>query len=83
MITSHWKKMVGSRCQVGSADPRVRPAPYGPTDRQPGPMGSLTAISFEILDARPNFASKDVHNYFSKDFHARKYFWIFVKAKKC
>jgi len=34
------------------------------------------------LGARPNFASKDVQNYFSKDFHARKYFWIFVKKRK-
>jgi hypothetical protein len=34
------------------------------------------------LGARPNFASKDVQNYFSKDFHARKYFWIFVKERK-
>ena len=41
------------------------------------------AISFEILGARPNFASKDVQSYFSKDFHARKYFfWIFVKTEK-
>ena len=40
------------------------------------------AISFEILGARPNFASKDVQNYFSKNFHARKYFWIFVKNRK-
>ena len=40
------------------------------------------AISFEILGARPNFASKDVQNSFSKDFHAREYFWIFVKNRK-
>ena len=40
------------------------------------------AISFEILDARSNFASKDVQNYFSKDFNAQKYFWIFVKIEK-
>jgi len=25
---------------------------------------------------------KDVQIYFSKDFHARKYFWIFVKERK-
>ena len=56
--------------------------PCGPTGWQPGPRGSLTAISFEILGARSNFASKDVQNYFSKDFHARKYFLIFVKNKK-
>ena len=40
------------------------------------------AISFEILGARPNFASKDVQNYFSKNFNARKYFWIFVRVRK-
>jgi len=34
------------------------------------------------LGARPNFASKDVQNYFSNDFHAREYFWIFVKDGK-
>jgi hypothetical protein len=25
---------------------------------------------------------KDVQIYFSRDFHARKYFWIFVKNRK-
>ena len=34
------------------------------------------------MGARPNFASKDVQNYFLKDFHARKYFWVFVKERK-
>ena len=37
---------------------------------------------FENFGARSNFAPKDVQNYFSKDFHARKYFWIFVKERK-
>ena len=39
------------------------------------------AKNFEILGARPNFASKDVQNYFSKDFHARKYFLGFFCEK--
>ena len=40
------------------------------------------ALSFENLSARLSFVSKDVQNYFSKDFNAWKYFWIFVKTKK-
>ena len=46
------------------------------------PRFPSTALCFENLSARPNFISKDVQNYFSRDFHARKYFWIFVKTEK-
>ena len=40
------------------------------------------AICFENFGAWLNFASKDTQIYFSKDFHARKYFWVFVKERK-
>ena len=56
--------------------------PCGPTGWQPGPRGSLTAISFEILGARPIFALKDVQNYFSKDFHAQIFFGFLWKEEK-
>ena len=67
---------------MGSADHRVRPAPLWAHWLTPRAQGLPTAINFEILGARSNFASKDVRIYFSKDFNARKYFWIFVKNGK-
>jgi hypothetical protein len=40
------------------------------------------AINFENLGARQNFVSKDVQNYFSKDYDAQKYFWNFYEKRK-
>ena len=47
-----------------------------------GPRCPPTALCYENLSARPNFVLKDVQNYFSKHFHARNFFWIFVKDRK-
>ena len=83
MASDRWRRVGPLAVGRGSADPRVRPAPLWAHWLTAGPRGSLTAISFEILGARPNFASKDIQNYFSKDFHARKYFFGLKKHKKC
>ena len=40
------------------------------------------AISFEILGARPNFASKDEQNYCSKDFSCSEIFLDFCEKQK-
>ena len=39
-------------------------------------------MCFLNFGAGQTLLRKDVQNYFSKDFNARKYFWIFVKDGK-
>ena len=48
--------------------------------RKVGPL----AVGVGSADPRVqlNFSSKDVQIYFSRDFHARKCSWIFVKNRK-
>ena len=77
-----WTKVGPLAVGVGPADPRVRPNPRWPTLQiARAHCFSNSHMHFELW-CRPNFASKDVKNYFSKDFNARKYFWIFVKIEK-
>ena len=86
--STQWSLAVGERWH-GAIARWGRPTlgfdrpPWGAPGWHPWPRCSPTALCFEELGARPNFVSKDVQNYFSKDFNALKYFWIFVKTKKC
>ena len=49
---------------------------------QPGPTALLMVMYFLNFGAGQTLIRKDVQIYFSKDFDARKYFWIFVKNRK-
>jgi len=39
-------------------------------------------LNFLNFGAGQTLLRKDVQIYFSKDFHAQKYFWVFVKVRK-
>ena len=80
--SDRWKKLGPLVVGRGPADPRVRPNPRWPTLQiARAHCFSNSHMHFELW-CRPNFASKDVQNYFSKYFDAQKYFWIFVKNRK-
>ena len=73
--SDRWRKVGPLAVGKGPADPRVRPNPRWPT-------ALLTVICILSFGAGQTFLRKDVQIYFSKDFNARKYFWIFYKKKK-
>ena len=64
------------------ADPRVRPNPRWAPLLTTRAHCLLAVINFLNFGAGQTFLRKDVQIYFPKDFHARKYFWIFVKVRK-
>jgi len=73
--SDRWKRLGPLVVGTGPADPRVRSNPRWPT-------ALLTVICILSFGAGQTFLRKDVQIYFSKDFNARKYFWIFVKIEK-
>ena len=82
MASDRWKKLGPLAVGRGLADPRIWPNPRWaplPTARAHCPYNGQKLFK---LWCRPNFASKRCSNLFFKDFHARKYFWIFVKERK-
>ena len=76
--SSHWRKLTESRCQVGSADPGVRPAPLW--------AHWLTARAQVLPNGNKLWTlwcrAKLCLERFSKDFNAQKIFLFFYKNRK-
>ena len=80
--SDRWRRVGPLAVGRGPAEPRVRPNPRWAPYWQPGPTALLTVKNFLNFGAGQTLLRNDVQIYFSKDFNARKYFWIFVKNRK-
>ena len=82
MASDRWRRVGPLAVGKGPANPRVWPNPRWAPCWQPGPTALLMVMCFLNFGAGQTLLRKDVQIYFSKDFHARKYFWVFCEKMK-